>query len=505
MKKPIGIRAAAVALAAVLALTGCASQSSPDSGPTKDDLQLSVQAPTADLSVGNFGGGDTTIYFAVYDRLVVQDLDGGLVPSAAESWEYSSDNTVLTFTIREGQTFSNGEDLDAAAVVASLEAQRVGPASSAQLASIASVEAPDASTVVITLAQPDGSLIWQLAGSNGAISAPGALGEESAKLEPIGSGPYVLDPEAGTVGSVYELAKNPDHWNAEAYPFETVTVSVIADPTAVQNAMKTGQLDFANLASPDLATQFPEGDFTTGEANPTAVGGLFIVDREGLVVPALADVRVRQAINIAIDRDTIAEKLTPGVGGPTAQMASPAGEAYDPALNDVYEYDIDAAKELMADAGYADGFSLTMPSTVLSLTFDATIAQQLADIGITVEYETVPFQDLYAKLYAGAYGMFWFYNGYGGSDAKDMTQILSGAVNPQATMTPELQGLLEAANAAPLDEQGSAFGAVNAYYVDEAWFAPVNAATGLWVASNSITYTPPVVYGGSLLAWQPAE
>lgn len=506
MKNRYALRGAAVIVAAALALTGCTSQASDDApAATKEDLTLSVQAPPADLSIGNFGGGDPTIFFAVYDTLVAQNLAGELEPSIAESWEYSEGNTVLTFKIREGQTFTNGEELDAAAVVTSIEEERVAPASMPQLASISSVDAPDASTVVVTLSQPDGSLIYQLASTNGVISAPSAVGEESSKLEPVGSGAYILDAAETTVGSEYVLSKNPDHWNADAYPFTTVTVKVIADPTAAQNAMKTGQLDFTPLSSPDLVSQFPESDFTTGESNPSAVGALFIVDREGLVVPALADLRVRQAINLAIDRETIAEKLTPGVGSATAQMASPVGQVYDADLNDVYAYNVAEAKELMAEAGYADGFALTMPSTFLSQVFDATIAQQLSEIGITVNYETVPFQDLYAKLYAGVYGMFWLYNGYSGSDAKDLTQILAGSFNPQVTMTPELQGLLDAANLAPLEEQGTAYGAINSYFVDEAWFAPVSAATGLWVASNSITFTPPVLYGGSLLAWQPAE
>jgi len=504
-KTTVAFRAAAVALAAAFALAACTG---PEAAPSADsDLTLSLymQAPTADLSVGNFTGGDPTVVFAIYDRLVTQGVDGKILPSIAESWEASENNTVLTFKIREGQKFSNGEKLDAAAVVASIEASRVGPASSAQLGSISSVEAPDASTVVIRTTTPDAGLIYQLAAPAGLIGAPSLLGSEQSRLSPIGSGAYVLDKEGTTVGSSYRLSRNPDYWDVAEYPYATINISIIADPTAVQNAMKTGQIDFALLGDPALATQFPEGEFTTGQSLPAAIGVLMLTDRAGTVVPALADVRVRQAINLAIDRDSIAEKLTPGSGVATAQMVSPVGDAYDPELDDVYSYDVDKAKSLMAEAGYADGFSVTMPSTVLSTTFDATIAQQLADIGITVTYETVPFQDLYAKLYAGAYGMFWFYNGYSGSDAKDISQVLAGSFNPEASTTPELTALLDAANAAPLDEQGAALRAVNKYFVDEAWFAPVNSAAGIWVSSKDVTYTPPVSVGISLLAYQPAN
>ena len=506
MKKPATVlRAAAVALAATLALSACTGQS-PSSDTDSDlTLSLSVQAPTADLSVGNFTGGDPTVVYAIYDRLVVQGIDGKLVPSIAESWEATENNTVLTFKLRDGQKFSNGETLDAAAVVSSIEASRVGPGSSAQLTSISSVEAPDASTVVIRLSYPDAGLIYQLAANPGMIGAPSLLGSEESKLSPIGSGAYVLDKEGSTVGSSYRLTRNPDYWDVDEYPYATIDISVIADPTAVQNAMKTGQIDWALLGSPDLASQFQGSEFIIGESLPSAIGVLMLTDRAGAVVPALGDVRVRQAINLAIDRDAIAEKLTAGSGEATAQMVSPAGDAYDPALDDTYPYDVDKAKSLMAEAGYADGFSVTMPSTVLSTTFDATIAQQLGEIGISVTYETVPFQDLYSKLYANAYGMFWFYNGYSGSDAKDISQVLSGSFNPEATTTPELTALLDAAGAAPLEEQGAAFRAVNKYFVDEAWFAPVNAAAGIWVSSKDVTYTPPVSIGISLLAYQPAS
>ncbi len=511
-----GVRTVAVALATALALAACSSQGTPSDSSSAGEasgapaavdltLNLSMQAPSGDLSVTNFTGGDPTIYLAVYDRLVTQAVDGSLVPSIAESFEYSEDNTVLTFKIRAGQTFSNGEALDAAAVVASLEASRQSEAHAAQFATVADISAPDASTVVLTLNTPDASLLYILSGSDGAVGAPSTLGTEDSKLNPVGSGPYILDEAQTTVGSTYVLVKNPDNWNADAYPYSEIDMLVIADPTAVQNAIKTGQIDFASLQSPDLVTQFPEADFTTGQSQPTAVGGLFIVDRAGSVVPALADVRVRQAINYAIDRDTIAEKLLGGTGLATAQVMNPAGGAFDSALDSTYPYDVEKAKALMAEAGFANGFELTMPSTVLSQTFDAVLAQELSDIGITVNYETVPFQDLYAKLYAGAYGMFWLYNGYAGSDAKDVQQVLNGSFNPQASTTPELEGLLATANAASMDEQGAAFGAVNAYFVDQAWFAPVTSATGYWVTSKDVTYTPPVAFGTSLLAWQPAS
>ncbi len=510
LKLKLALRATAGVLALGVALTGCSGNTGNSSNeaagsPAPTTLNLSLQAPPSDFSVGNWGGGDATAYTAVYDGLLSQDLEGKLSPGVAESWEVSEDGRTLTFKIRSGQKFSNGEALDAKAVAASLEHSRKSPGSSAQLQSISSVEAPDDSTVVITLVKPDASIVYQLAGTPGVIGAPSSLESPDSKLTPVGSGPYTLDTTVSNTGSVYVLKKNPDNWNAESYPFETVKFQVIADPTAVQNAMKTGQLDFATLNSPELAKQFPADKFVTGAALPQAVGGLMIVDREGKVVPALGDVRVRQAINYAIDRKLIAEKLTPGSASPTNQMVSPSGEAYSKELEAEYAHNLDKAKALMKEAGYESGFSVTMPSTVLSTTYDAILSQQLGEIGITVNYETVPFQDLYSKLYAGSYGMFFFYLGFSGADAKDVGQALAGSFNPFNSTTPELQKLLETANTAPADEQGTAFAAVNKYLVDQAWFAPVSYATGTWVSSKAINYTPSVVSAVTLLPWTPAK
>ena len=276
----------------------------------------------------------------------------------------------------------------------------------------------------------------------GGVGAPSVLTAESSKLEPVGSGPYVLNLDETTAGSDYVLEKNDEFWNADAYPFETVDIKVIADPTAATNAFKAGQLDYVGLISENDESQYPEDKFTVGNNKPGAIAVLWLVDRDGTVVPALKDERVRQAINLAFDRDTIAAKLGAGSMSPTEQVVSPTGGAWSDDINETYSFDVDKAKELMADAGYADGFDVTMPSTVVSTQFEPVITQSLADIGITVTWETVPFQDFYAKVFGGSYGMFFMFNGFSGSDASDVNASLTGLFNPFQSTTPELQELL---------------------------------------------------------------
>jgi peptide/nickel transport system substrate-binding protein len=492
MKSSRPTRLTALVLAIGLSVTGCAAGGSSSSEPT-ETLRLAAQNAPTSFAIGNWAGGETYLFTSVYDTIVTRDVDGTLIPAIAESWEYSNDNTVLTLKIRDGQTFTDGEALDAAAVVASLEVSRTAPATSGRLASISTVEAVDPSTVTITLSAADAALLPTFSTDAGAVGAPEKLTDESSQLNPVGSGPYTLDQSATTVGSTYTLKRNPSYWDKDSYPFQTVTVQVIPDPTAVQNALQSGQIDYAG-ATPETTSIFSDtSKYTVGSQNPQAIAGLWLADRAGTVVPELADLRVRQAINLALDREGVAENIQKGSNFPSNQIFNPNGKAFDKDRLSDTAYNVTNAKQLLADAGYADGFSVTMPSTFLSTTYESTISQQLADIGITVTWETVPFQDFYSKVFAGNYGMFFLYNGFGGDDSLDAKANLSGVFNPFNTTTPELETLLKTANAAPTEDQGAAFQAVNKYLVDQAWFAPLGYTTGSYVASTSITYTPAAV------------
>jgi peptide/nickel transport system substrate-binding protein len=506
------VRAMAAALAVGLALTACsgggggATAQDGATGGGEQTLRLAQSAPPSNFTIGNWSGGESILFNSVYDTLLTLDTDGDILPGVAESWEYNEDRTQLTLKIRDGMTFTDGATLDAAAVVASLEAARKGASTSANLASVSSVEAVDDSTVLVTLSQPDAAIIPIFTSTVGAIGSPEVLTAESSKLEPVGSGPYVLDLDETTAGSKYVLTRNPDHWNVDAYPFERVEMSIIADPTAAQNALLGGQLDvLPSAGTQDVLAKFPESKFTNGENKPVAFGALWIVDRAGTVIPALGDVRVRQAINLAFDRESIAKNLTGAGTGPTNQVFSPTGGAFRKDLLEETPFDVKRAQKLMADAGYADGFDVTMPSNIATTQFESNISQSLGEIGINVTWEPVPFQDMYPKVFAGNYAMFFTFNGFSGNDAQDVKASLSGLFNPLGSTTPELEALRAAADAAPDEEQADAFAAVNKYLVDEAWNAPLVWSGGFFVASNDVKYTPPVAYGTNLLPFAPAD
>ncbi|ROQ00947.1 peptide/nickel transport system substrate-binding protein [Rathayibacter sp. PhB93] len=503
MKVASALKAVAVAAVVAIALAGCtAGGSSGGSGGGEQTLHLSQGGTPSNFTIGEWGGGENLLSTAVYDTLITMSPDGELLPGIAESWEYDDSRTALTLDIRSGMTFTDGEKLDAEAVAGSLEALRKGTVSQAAWARVASVEATDESTVVVTLSAPDAAFLPALTNSNGAVGAPEVLTDASSQLEPVGSGPYILNTQKTVAGSKYVLDRNPDHWNVDSYPFEHVEVSILADPTATQNALRSGQLDV--LGAAENADQYPAAQFDSGPNKPTSMAILWLSDRAGTIVPALADMRVRQAINLAFDRDTIASNLIGDGSSATNQVVSDIDSAYSEDLLDFTPYDVEKAKALMAEAGYADGFTVTMPSTPYSLQYESVITQSLADIGITVNYESVALTDFFTKVATKNYAMYFMYNGTSGDNALDIKNSLGGIFDPFTSATPELTQLIATADAAPDEDQAAAWGDVNEYLVQNAWNAPLNQVNGFWVASKKVTYTAPTQYNLNLLPYAPA-
>ena len=501
------VQTAAVLATAALAITlaGCSAARGGTASSADQTLNISVSAPPSNFQIGNWSGGEAYLFTGVYDTIFGVSPDGTIQPGIAKSWKYNDDRTQLTLTVRDGMTFSDGTPVDANAVAASLNAARKGTSTSQNLSSLKSVDASGHSTVVLALSAPDAALVPSLAGTVGAVGAPSVLTADSSKTAPVGSGPYILDAKDSTVGSEYILKRNPHYWNLAAYPFHKVDVRVLADATAARNALLSGQIDVIGTGiTADTLKQFPASKFSHGENKPVAFGGLWLVDRKGAIVPALADERVRKAINLVFNRDSIAKNLTGQGSGPTNQVFSPAGDAYSKSLLKKTPFNVAEAKTLMTQAGYKDGFSVTMPSTVVSTTFEPTITQSLGEIGIKVTWQSVPFQDFYAKVFGGNYGMFFMYNGFSGNDAQDLGASVSGVFNPFNDTTPELAALVAKANSAKDADQGAAFEAVNAYLVDQSWYAPLTYSTGFWVADNKVKYTPPAAYATNLKPFAPA-
>lgn len=412
-------------------------------------------------------------YQLVYDTLLLREPDGELVPMLAEEWEYNDDRTVLTLELRDDVTFSDGEPFNAEAVKANFENFKAGNGRQAvQLTQFESATVVDDDTIEINLAEPDPAMEYYLSQAAGLMASPAAIEAGSLETEPVGTGPYEFDAANSVRDSQAIFAARDGYWNPDLQKFDDVTLRILEDVSARVNAVISGQVDFSTLDAKS-ADQAEGAGLELIPDYQVDWTGMTILDREGVINPALADVRVRQAINYAVDRDTLLEQLQLGRGTATSQVFGPESGAWLEELEDYYDYDPDRARELLAEAGYADGLTLNLPVIPAFSTQITAIGQQLGEIGITVNQTTVPAANYVADVAQSKFEAFNF-NLFQGEAWVAINQIISptATFNPFKTTVPELTELIAEVQ---LGGEGSEAAAedVNRYVTENAWFMPL--------------------------------
>lgn len=469
----------AVAVVMAMALSGCAGGgqgSDQDGTPARGGtltLGSATSPPTFDPA--GAGGSNAPFYQAVYDSLLSGKADGEVEPFLATTWEYDETRTQLTLELRDDVTFIDDSALTAGVVKTNLERFRDGTAADrSQLRHVASIDTPDEHTVVIHLAEPDPALLVSLSGPAGAIASGEALTDvEALATNPVGSGPYVIDTSATVIGTTYAFTKNDDYWNPDLQYYDRLVIRVLADPTAQLNAIKAGEVNALRLLNNDsLAEVEASGWSITGREGDFQ--GLLLLDREGTLIEPLGDVRVRQAINYAFDRESLLQVLQGGNGTVTEQVFPPTSVAFDPALDKTYPFDPERARELLAEAGYPDGFSLTIPTNpAFGNTLYTLISQQLGDIGITVQLVDAGTNHT-ADVVQGKYGIAYHSLGQFPVDAALVEFLISptATFNPFHTTDPVLEPLIVDVQTGDEATRDDAAVEINKFVVDQAWFAP---------------------------------
>ncbi|MFT3797427.1 ABC transporter substrate-binding protein [Microbacterium sp.] len=495
---------AALAVVAALALTGCAGgddsgdSSSGESSGHADRLTLiSLFAPTSyDIGSGAEYGNRSPFFQAVFDTLLQKNGAGEIEPWLATEWAYNDDNTVLTLTLRTDATFTDGTAVDAAAVVASLERFRDGTSPQAATLAGKTFAAVDDSTVTITQDAPDPSLVNLLSIAPGLIQAPSSFDDPDSATVPVGSGPYIYDASASVTGTTYVYTANPDYWNKDAVHYDNLTINVISDPTAVLNAMKAGEANGAKIADNSSIPEIEASGWAV-ETNELDFQGMLLLDRDGTMAPELADVKVRQAINMAFDREALLTALQSGYGSLTEQVFPETSVAYDPELDSTYAYDPEGAKELLAEAGYPDGFTLNMMSTpAFQTTFDL-VAQQLSDIGITVNYTDPGTGNFITDMLAPKYPATWM-----SLEQNPDWQLINFMIAPNATFNPfhsedpKIDEYITTIQMGTEEEAEQATKDLNKYLVEQAWFAPFYRVQGTYAvdADTNLEFWPTNAY-----------
>jgi peptide/nickel transport system substrate-binding protein len=460
------------------------------------------------------------LYALAYDPLIRVAADGSYAPGIAESWAYSDNNTTFTMKIREGVKFHDGTDLTPQSVVDTLVHNRDNPGvNQGYLAPFNSIEVVDGNSVQIKYDRPFRGMETLLAAdgecNNGLIiSAEGLANPDRMSSEMFGSGAYIFNRQATVTGDRYVFDKNPNYWDTDSQHWDQVVVRVIGDANTAFEALRAGEIQ-VSLQAQDSNAQSQLVDRAKSEGFLVAEGlqlgyGINIFDRNGELVPALADERVRQAINYAIDRDALL-----GVLGPQwrkfDQFAVPDLMGYLPELEGGYAYDPAKAKELLTEAGFADGFDMTILDFSMTNPNQA-IAAMLGQVGVRVNIATLAdlnswVPEVAQKKFPAMAPPFMLLGDVYFDAVRLLVDPYYGPWSPFKTVDPEVDAAYEAVSAAADDAEFAKLNEdLNRLMTKKAWFVPIATAPA-YIFANGIEDLGTAAPIGQFfyLGWAPAQ
>lgn len=407
------------------------------------------------------GPSGTMIWSGLFDALTVLEEDGSLQPALAVRWRQENDLT-WHFTLRQGVTFSDGSAFNANDVVATFAwlatdaglATEVGP----EFAHLAGVDALSETEVRVRLTRPDAILPVRM--SVASIVEPRwwlEAGPDTFGLHPIGTGPFVVEswPSLGTALTAKAM---PTSWRPPQV--EELVVSVIPQAVSRAQALITGLVDVVESIAFDDIDGLRAAGLTVMTSPTSQVMSLGFINARRPDAP-LADVRVRHALNYAVDKETIALALTNGQTTATAQAATPGMAGYNPVVTP-FPYDPVRARSLLTAAGYPNGFPLSIEVVAGGFVpADTAIylkaAEDLRQVGVDVTLNALPIQLYYDKFLSGEWGNVGALSAsYQGRPYGDPLRALTLAscLKPGAYFCdPSVVPLLEAAEGAPTPEE----------------------------------------------------
>ncbi|WP_166459330.1 ABC transporter substrate-binding protein [Amycolatopsis pithecellobii] len=448
------------------------------------------------LDPGTFNQAFEWFFDLAYEPLIYWDASGKAAPGLAQSWGYVGEgNRTFEIVLRPGAKFSDGTDVTAESVKASIEYTRTAGGGAATRWSDKTITVTGPLTLRIEAKNPDPMLDRELsqnfAGSH-IISAAGLKDPKQLGTTTAGAGPYVLVPGDTVASDHYTYAPNPHYWNKAAIHYDKVVIKVIPNTNSVLNALKTGQVDVgpADYTVVDAA----QSARLQVKQTPLLFLGLNLIDRNGSMLPALRDVRVRQALNFAVDRATITKALFGQWGVPTEQTVLPkdSGSFADT----VYPYDPEKAKQLLAQAGYGGGLEIPVLTTSYNGQSQVTqaIAGDLEKVGVSLKLTNLGNYDQYrdqltAKKFPVASVGFGCLPTY--LEGPSLFLPNAATFNPFKTSDPELTALFGQAAAANETDRARLETQVQRRLVEQAWFVPVTLAPKFYFARSTVAGVEP--------------
>ena len=452
----------------------------------------------------------------MFEGLVRQDLSEAnvpitkIVPALAESWDISDDKKVYTFHLRKNVKFHDGEPWNAEA--AKFNFDRIINKDSKQFyekafqqntwwrQDVENYEVVDDYTFRITLKHPNAEFLRRL--SQGGIGsawmaspkALAAVANDDFAKAPVGTGPFKFVERV--FGEQIVLAKNPDYWDAGRVPqFDRLIYKPIVDVAAREQALVTGTIDIASTPSPDNSGLLEQQGFTIVKGEVPTVYVIWLNLKE----KPLQDLRVRQAISYALDREGLASKLRLGQAVPAYSMLNIGGPGYDPNYR-CGGYDPAKAKELLKEAGYGEGLEMKMIWTPggagdVGMVADAEWFQRnLADVGITASIEVQDIGTFFTMMNQGMVPgssmlqISWGENSFNWLDAVvTKSSLPPNGYNSGYYENPKVDQLLdEARQASNEDEMVGKLRQMQDQICQDAAFIPTHSPLGVVAMSKNI-------------------
>ncbi len=361
-------------------------------------LGMALEPPNLDPTGGAAAAIDEVVYANIFEGLTRFKADGSVHPALASEWSIENEGKRYVFTLQSGVKFHDGADFTADDVKFSIERAKADDSTNAQkglFENITSVEVIDDATVAIDLETPDGNLLFNLAWGDAIILDSESA--DNAATAPIGTGPFTFS--NWVQGDRIEIEKNPDYWG-EAVALEKATFKFISDPTAAFASLMAGDVDaFPNYPAPENLVQL--------EADPRFKVVVGTTEGETILSmnnksEALADVRVRQAIAHAIDRQAIVDGAMFGYGTPIGSHFAPHHPSYID-LTGNSTFDQDKARALLKEAGVEGDISLSLklPPPAYARRGGEIIAAQLREVGIETTIENVEWAQWLEQVFKG--------------------------------------------------------------------------------------------------------
>ena len=399
---------------------GCAPQPAAPAAPAAEQAAGEAAAPAEPKAGGtlyigqDFGPGSLdphkniawasiNIYESIYNGLVKWNEDETeVVPDLATSWEISDDGLTYTFKIRQGVKFHNGREMTVEDVKFSLDRLRDPDVSAyaANYSAVESVEIIDPETIQLTLTKPVATLLNYLTDRYSIVPPEAA---DTLETAPVGTGPFMLDEYV--LDQYVRLVKNPDYYE-EGLPYlDAVEFKILGDEASKEAAIRSQSVDMAWFRDPRQAEALA-GDMP-GIISAPGIPSRHIYIRLNMCEEPFNDVNARRAMSVAMDRQALVNTvIPPQYGGSVSGIIEPSSPYFWTGdEHPYYTHDIEQAKSLLAEAGYADGLTIDAYKVVAANQLDVDAAQvleqQWAEAGIDVTIQPMEVSQILADWNAG--------------------------------------------------------------------------------------------------------